>query len=295
MRRKTAILAGILLVATAAPASAAPASAASGRHRPQIAASADAVAAVRRSAAYLQSLSTLALDATTMIETFDKDGTPVAETDRLRYEYSAADGLMVDWSSRGERRRIYSNGYIVTFFLPDSATYVSIPKLASDERPGIAAEDIDIVVPLPDFFVWMIADDPLEALPAVRHLGRDRIDGKVTDHYALRKGQIELEIWIDRGARPLPSKILIWAPDHPTAPRFVTSLRWTIEPSLAAGRFTFAPPLGARRIEEPHSKPRGDAGGGTWLRDISWSDPGNRRVGRQRVAEARRLLQRAPQ
>lgn len=261
MRRQTAILAGILLAATAAPAFA--------RHRPQIAASADAVAAVRRSAAYLQGRSTLALDARTVIETFDAHGRPVAQTYRLRYEYSATDGLMVDWGSKDERRQIYSNGYIVTFFLPDSATYVSIPTLASDETPGIAAEDIDIAVPLPDFFVWMIADDPSEALPAVRDLGRDRIDGKATDHYALRRGDIELEIWIDRGDRPLPRRILIWAPDHPKAPRFLASLRWTIEPPLAAGRFTFAPPRGARRIEEPEAVTRGVAAPDDLLQDVS--------------------------
>src|SRR3954465_8504117 len=106
MQGKLAIVAAILLASTVAPASARP--------RPRIAVTADAVAAVRRSAKYLQGLSSLALDAKMVIETFGADGRRVRDIDRLRYEYRGADGLRLDWSSNGERRRIYSNGFIVT-------------------------------------------------------------------------------------------------------------------------------------------------------------------------------------
>jgi hypothetical protein len=252
MRRKMAILAGILLVATVAPASARP--------RPQIAVAADAAAAVRGSAAYLQGLSSLTLNAELVVDGVDEKGKRVHETGILHYEYSAPEGLFVEWGSNGERRQIYSNGFIVTFFLPASATYVTVPKLASDATSGMAAENIDIMVPLPDFFVWAMGAELADSMHAIRHLGRRRIEGKATDHYAVRQDGIDFEVWIERGARPLPRRIRISASDDPEAPRFTATLRWTIEPRLAAGRFTFTPPHGARRIEEEDAPRRGFAG-----------------------------------
>jgi hypothetical protein len=266
MRSKKAILAGILLAATVAPASARP--------RPQIAVAADAAAAVRRSAAYLQGLSSLTLDAQLAIDGVDEDGKRVHEIGILQYEYSAADGLFVEWGSSGERRQLYSNGYIVTFVLPASATYVTVPKLASDATTGIAAENIDIMVPLPDFFVWAMGAELANPLRAVRHLGRQRIDGMATDHYAVRQDGIDFEVWIDRGARPLPRRIRIAAPADPEAPRFTATLRWTIEPRLAASRFTFTPPAGARRIEEEDAKARGFSGPALRFDTSLWSTCG---------------------
>ncbi|HEY5723715.1 MAG TPA: DUF2092 domain-containing protein, partial [Allosphingosinicella sp.] len=219
-----AILAGILLAAAAAPA---PAGA---RPRPRVDAPAEAAAAVQRSAAYLRSLSSLTLDARMEIDTFDEAGKPARERNVIHYEYSAPDGLFLDWSSNGEKRQIYSNGSAISLFLPASSTYVTLAERSTaGEALGMVIEDFDIVMPLPDFFVWSGEKSP-GPLPPVRRLGRQRIDGIVTDHYSVRQDDIDFQIWIDRGERPLPRRILIIAPEDPDMPRFAASLRWTVEP-----------------------------------------------------------------
>ena len=242
MSMKYTLLAGILLATAAAPVEARP--------RAQIAITAEAAAAVQRSAAYLRGLSSMMLDAEIGIDTFDERGDPVHEVNRLHYEYRAPDGLFLDWSADGERRQLYSNGRSISFFLPSSTTYVTVAEGSSaDGALSTALEDFAIVMPLPDFFAWAAGGESPGAFPAVRRLGSQGIDGIVTDHYAIRQNGVDFEIWIDRGARPLPRKILILAPDDPGTPRFSATLRWTVEPSLADDRFTFVPPAGARRIE----------------------------------------------
>ena len=80
------------------------------------------------------------------------------------------------------------------------------------------------------------------------------------------KMSIEWEIWIDRGERPLPRRILITSRDDPDQPQFAASFRWDAAPHMDRGRFTFLPPAGARRIEDDAPP----------TRDIALRAPGNR-------------------
>ncbi|HEY5711238.1 MAG TPA: DUF2092 domain-containing protein [Allosphingosinicella sp.] len=246
MARKAIIAAGMLLLACPIPAMAQPPATATAN-----VVDPEAVAAVRRSVAYLQRLPAFALDAEMTIDAFDQDDNPLRETHSLHYEFSAPNGLFVDWRSNGENRQLFCNGSDVSFFLPDSGAYVTLPEEGTAGDTLIAAaEQFGIVLPLPDPYLWTIGEDDPDVVETARALGRERIDGVETDHFVLRLGDLDWEIWIEPGKHPLPRRILITVRDDPDRPQFAASLRWNVAPRIGLGRFTFVPPAGARRIRD---------------------------------------------
>jgi hypothetical protein len=246
MSRKAALLAGILLAFS-------PASVLARTPAPAVAVAveSEAAASVLRSAALLRNLPAFALDAEMTILAFDENDHAVRESHELHYEYRAPNGLFIDWRSSGERRQLYFNGQTLSFFLPGSSAYVTLPDQGTASEMLIdAAEDFGVIMPLPDLFLWVIGAADPDAIQSARLVGRERIDGVETDHIALSQEGIDWEVWIDRGDRPLPRRILITAGDDPDRPQFAASLRWDVAPRIAAGRFTFTPPAGARRIRD---------------------------------------------
>ena len=70
-------------------------------------------------------------------------------------------------------------------------------------------------------------------------------------HYlTFRARNVDWQIWIQVGDRPVPLKYVITSKWVAAAPHYSISLwNWNTNPTLAANRFVFTPPAGATRIE----------------------------------------------
>jgi hypothetical protein len=74
--------------------------------------------------------------------------------------------------------------------------------------------------------------------------------GRSCTHLAFSKPGIDIQIWIDNGAQPLPVKYVLTTTDLISAPQYVLTLSdWNTSPKIDANTFRFAPPAGAKRIE----------------------------------------------
>ena len=81
-------------------------------------------------------------------------------------------------------------------------------------------------------------------------VGEAIIEGVRCDHLAFRAPQVDWQIWIQKGAQPLPRKILITTLDLPNAPQFaVTVTQWNLTPKFDAKTFAFTPPAGVQKID----------------------------------------------
>ena len=79
--------------------------------------------------------------------------------------------------------------------------------------------------------------------------GQDVIGSALCDHYAFRQGQIDWQIWIEVGSKPLPRKIVITNRADEARPQSVTLIDWNLKPNPSAAVFKFSPPKGAKKIE----------------------------------------------
>jgi len=55
-------------------------------------------------------------------------------------------------------------------------------------------------------------------------------------------------VWIEKGDRPLPRKMVITTLDEPSQPQHTEVLTWDLSPTIDAATFAFTPPEGAQRI-----------------------------------------------
>jgi len=82
------------------------------------------------------------------------------------------------------------------------------------------------------------------------YIGTAYVNGVECHHLAFRAAKVDWQIWIQTGDRPLPMKYVITTKWLTGAPEYSVRFRdWNTEPKIDAGKFTFAPPPGAKRLE----------------------------------------------
>ena len=69
------------------------------------------------------------------------------------------------------------------------------------------------------------------------------------DHYAFRQADVDWQVWIERGKRALPCKIVITTTQDPAQPQYSAVLKWNVAPKFNKATFTFVPPKDAKQIQ----------------------------------------------
>jgi hypothetical protein len=152
----------------------------------------------------------------------------------------------------GDRRSMnfYFNGKQLTIFDPTANVYGS---LSLPQNIDAALNEIDtnysFVVPLADF----IHSDPYQALAGKiktgYYLGKSTIGGISAHHLAFSQENIDWQIWIEDGKRPLPRKLVITYKNLPGSPQYSAIFSgWEFKP-LEESVFRFTPPANANSIE----------------------------------------------
>ena len=81
-------------------------------------------------------------------------------------------------------------------------------------------------------------------------VGRQLINGRATFHLAFTQKEIDWQIWIEDGPRPLPRKLLITYKNEPGSPQYTAILSsWNFQPRLSDSFAEFHPPIGSDEIQ----------------------------------------------
>src|SRR6185436_19746284 len=65
-----------------------------------------------------------------------------------------------------------------------------------------------IVFPLADFIQMSAKENLLQNIKAAGYIGTSRIDGVECDHVAVRQPDVDWQVWIEKGDKPLPRKVV---------------------------------------------------------------------------------------
>jgi len=114
--------------------------------------------------------------------------------------------------------------------------------------PKHAAGNFNLAAP--DLFYFGTNKDDTAAITRATHVGTANIEGFVCDHYAFRQKDVDWELWIEQGGRPLPRKMVITRKNERGAPEYVAELSgWNLSPSVPDEAFTFKAPAGAKAVD----------------------------------------------
>lgn len=211
----------------------------------------EAMAALERMGAYLRTLQTFELHTQTTTEEITAD-----TAQKLQFAGSAVyrvrrpAGFFVETRTDRKHRQFFYDGSTFTIYSPRMHFYAQTDAPETNAATIQAIEDrLDIHLPLTDLFYWGTPEAETSNITEASVIGPATIDGVETGHYAFRQGDVDWQIWIERGDRPLPRKIVITTTTQPEQPQYTAVLDWTVNPTFRDAIFAFTPGADARRIQ----------------------------------------------
>jgi hypothetical protein len=178
--------------------------------------------------------------------------------DGQKLQHTAAADLDVDrpnklrarmHTSLSEREIIY-DGKHATLYAPAQKYYSTVNFTGNlGELIGKLKEKYAVETPVADLFVWGTPAAAFDKIESAMNAGQDFIGKDLCDHYAFRQGNIDWQIWITTGSKPLPRKLVITSRDDEARPQSVTLIDWKLKPAFKDTVFKFTPPKGATPVE----------------------------------------------
>lgn len=190
----------------------------------------------------------------------------VALDDRATVQYESAvelalrrpDRLRITVAGDLEDRELWYDGERVG--VREEGYYASTEARATIEETLAFVEGAyDVSFPLQGLARGAPGREHVERLEHAAYLGVHRAGGVPCHHLLWSEPDVDVEIWIATGERPLLQRLAIDYKTEPGAPRFQASLRdWDLAPELGDEVFEFTPPEGAEEIQivTPGEKPR---------------------------------------
>jgi hypothetical protein len=152
-------------------------------------------------------------------------------------------------SARSERELIY-DGATFTIYIPAQKYYSSVEF--SEPISGLIDDLEDkygVEIPMSDLFKWGTPAAPIDKIQSAMNAGQDFIGDDLCDHYAFRQANLDWQIWIMTGSKPLPRKLVITSRADEARPQSTSIMEWNLKPAFDKATFKFTPPKGATRID----------------------------------------------
>lgn len=207
-----------------------------------------AMSAAERMGEYLRSLKTFEVTSDATLGAMD-NGQRRELKAKVDYKVRRPDGFVIESVGDKKARKFIYDGKSFTIFAPKVGYYAAVSAPPTiNETIEVVYDTYGVALPLADLFYWGDGASPTANVVAASKIGAETIGGVPTDHYSYRGQDISWELWIQRGAQPLPRKVLINTLNDPTRPTYQAQLTWNVDPKFAADTFTFTPAKDAKPI-----------------------------------------------
>lgn len=163
--------------------------------------------------------------------------------------------------STRRNRSLNYDGKSITLLDRVQNFYGSIPAPGTlDEAVDVASERFGITLPLEDIIVSNPYQSAMGKVTSGILLGPVTVLGVPCEHLAFSLENVDWQIWIEDGARPVPRKIVITYKDEEGSPKYTAILsNWDFETKLPDFLFKFEPPAGAKEITVAEIKSKDEA------------------------------------
>lgn len=144
---------------------------------------------------------------------------------------------------------LFFDGKVLTFYVPDTKYYAQMDAPGTTDQALEAAEArYGLEFPTRDLLFMSSTDDLTKDLTAAGFVGTSRIGDADTEHYAYRTADVDYQLWIQPGDKPLPRRLVITSKKLPAKPQYSATLTWDLTPKFDDALFAFHPPQGATKI-----------------------------------------------
>lgn len=197
---------------------------------------------------YLRSLSRFDLTSKSTFDVVLENDQKTEFEARVRYKVHRPDKLFAEIESDSKHRQYYYDGKKFTIYSPKEKLYGELEFSGSLSELVKKLNDFGIEVPLSDLFVW--GTEEAKSKKIITAISLDE------NHYAIRQEKIDWQVWIKKGDKPIPEKVLYEINDDAARPKMSSILTWKMQPNFGDSIFKFNPPKGSQKIKlNPARKP----------------------------------------
>jgi hypothetical protein len=208
------------------------------------------VQALKDMGAFLQTLKRFRVSVELTGERVLADGQKLQHIATASLDVDRPNRIRAVMNSARSHRELFYDGATVTLYTPAQKYYSTVAF------SGMLAELVDrleekyaVQLPLSDLFLWGTPAAPVDRIESAMNAGQDFVDEELCDHYAFRQGQIDWQVWIATGGKPLPRKIVVTYRGDEARPQSISLIDWNLKPTFKDTVFKFTPPKGATKIE----------------------------------------------
>jgi hypothetical protein len=148
-------------------------------------------------------------------------------------------------------QEFYYDGKTLTLYNPDQKYYATVPAPPTiDQAIDFARDSLDVYAPGGDLLYKDAYKVLMEDVVSGLYVGMSVVGGVKCHHLAFRGNEVDWQIWIEDGDKPLPKRFIITTKWMTGAPQFTVLIKnWNLSPKFSEDVFTFVPPEGSQRID----------------------------------------------
>ena len=119
-----------------------------------------------------------------------------------------------------------------------------------DELVARLRDQLGMAIPGADLMLARAYDELTADVVDAKHIGRGVIDDVECDHLAFRNHDVDWQLWVEVGNRPIPRKYVITSKDVTGAPQYTLRIKeWKTDVPVAGDAFSFTAPAGSQKVE----------------------------------------------
>lgn len=206
---------------------------------------------LREMSAYLAALEQFSVQTENTLEAVLTSGEKIQFDNPVNLSMRRPNKLRVDRKGDIVRQEFFYDGTTLTLHMLDEKYYATVEAPPTiEETIDFAMAVLDVYAPGGDLIYMNAYDVLMEDVLSGFYVGLSVVGGLRCHHLAFRGKEVDWQIWIEEGDKPLPKKFIITTKWMTGAPQFTLFVKaWNLSPDFADDVFTFVPPKDAYKVD----------------------------------------------
>jgi hypothetical protein len=208
----------------------------------------EAQAVLDRMTNYLRGLQSFSVESEATRDEVVAFGYKIQNNEHATLVVERPNHIRVDLKGDLRNRSFFYNGKTFVMYSPDDQAYVTTPATDNLDRLIGGLLDAGVEMPLIDVIYQSFAGTLTETVKGGVLVGDSTINGVACDQLAFRQSNVDWQLWVEKGARPVPRKVVITTRYEVGDPQYQSVMTWNVQPKIDKTTFTFTPPKGVEEI-----------------------------------------------
>jgi hypothetical protein len=237
---KTVLASGVLGLCVLAPAPSA---------RAQNAVAPDAQSVLAAMSNYLGGLQSFSVEYSSVDEVVTPEGQKLQFLHSGEIMVQRPDKLYAIRRGAAGTAEVFLDGKGLTLFAKNANAYLQL-EAASIDAAIDAVHKIGFDAPGADLLASKPLDSSTTDITSGAYIGETFIGGVEVHQLAFRGANVDWQLWVTAGDKPLPLRYVITSKRVTGSPQYTLELRdWNTPPQIDPARFTFVSPQGAKKLD----------------------------------------------